>query len=208
MTRIKMCGITRLQDAQAALEAGADAIGLVFYEKSKRCIDPEKARNIVRELPPFLSVVGLFVNEALEEIHRIASLVGLDIIQLHGDESPEMCQAVERRVIKALRIADGEDLAGIASFIPDNGLLLDAKVAGSYGGTGHRFDWSLLKDGQLPRHYVLAGGLNPDNVAEAVRQVAPYGVDVSSGVEVSPGIKDSAKMAQFVRRVRAAETEC
>ncbi|GAB0056776.1 Phosphoribosylanthranilate isomerase [Candidatus Magnetaquicoccaceae bacterium FCR-1] len=201
--RVKICGITRLEDALAACAAGADALGFVFFEGSRRCVTLESAEAIIRRLPPFVTVTGLFVNAARETILETAGRCRLDAIQLHGDESPQACRDLPGRVIKALRVAGPEDLIGVERY-PVQGLLLDAKVAGHYGGSGQPFDWSILAGFQPPVPWILAGGLDPENVADAVRRVQPYAVDVSSGVEAAPGIKDPAKMIGFVRRVREA----
>ncbi|MBF0626701.1 MAG: phosphoribosylanthranilate isomerase [Magnetococcales bacterium] len=201
--RIKICGITRLEDALAAVEAGADALGFVFYERSKRYIDPREVARILDAIPPFITITGLFVNAGRDAIRATASVCRLDVIQLHGDEAPGACRGLPGRVIKAVRVGGPEDLMGLERF-PVQGLLLDAKVADHYGGSGQMFDWSLISGYRCALPMILAGGLNPDNVVSAVRQVRPYAVDVSSGVEVMPGVKDPEKMAQFVRRVRQA----
>lgn len=205
-TRIKICGITRSDDAWAAVRAGADAIGLVFYSRSPRYIDPEQAAAIAVGLPPFLSVVGLFVNATREEILHTAARCRLDHLQLHGDEPPGACRDLPGRVIKAVRVAETRDLAGLERY-PVDGLLLDARSAGRYGGTGQRFDWSILDGYHPPRPLLLAGGLDPGNVAAAVRQVRPFAVDVSSGVESAPGIKDADRIARFVQQVRLADAD-
>ncbi|MBF0425522.1 MAG: phosphoribosylanthranilate isomerase [Magnetococcales bacterium] len=208
MVRVKVCGITRLQDAQAAVELGADALGLVFYPKSPRFIDPEQAATIVAALPPFVGVVGLFVNHPPAEIGRIARRCSLSVVQLHGDESPADCQAIAEqtnnplRVIKAVRVATRADLDAVDRF-PVTGILLDAKVAHAYGGSGERFDWSLLDDWRPRAPLILAGGLNAENVTAAVQRVRPYAVDVSSGVESVPGIKDPERLRRFMQGVHA-----
>ncbi|MBF0190437.1 MAG: phosphoribosylanthranilate isomerase [Magnetococcales bacterium] len=201
--RVKICGITRIADALAAVAAGADALGFVFYPGSKRYIAPEGVARIVERLPPFVTITGLFVNAPAEEIRATAARCRLDVIQLHGDESPEACLGLPGRVIKAVRVGEAEDLTGLERF-PVQGLLLDAKVADHYGGSGRVFDWSLIAGYRAPLPLILAGGLNPENVFQAVRQVNPYAVDVSSGVESAPGIKDHDKMAQFIRQVQQA----
>jgi phosphoribosylanthranilate isomerase len=201
--RVKICGVTTVGDALHAAACGADALGFVFFAGSPRCVTPAQARAISEELPPFVTRVGLFVNETPERIRAIAGECGLDAIQLHGDEPPEFCRELPLRVIKALRIRDAASLAGHESF-QVSALLLDAWVGGAYGGTGLAFNWELATGVARQRPVILAGGLTPANVAEAVRQVRPYGVDVSSGVESGPGKKDPEKVAQFIRMAREA----
>ncbi len=199
--RIKICGITSLEDALAAVAAGADALGFVFYEKSPRYISCDIAAAIIQKLPPFISAVGLFVNERKSVIERTASACDLDLIQLHGDEAPEDCLFAGKRVVKALRVKDAASLKQAAKY-EVSGLLLDAWNDQLYGGSGESFDWHLLQDFASKYPVILAGGLTAENVADAICQVAPYAVDVSSGVESAPGIKDQQKMAEFVRQVR------
>lgn len=199
--RVKICGITTVADGLHAARCGADALGLVFYERSPRCVTPERARDIVAALPPLVTTVGLFVNRPAAEIREIVRFCGLDVVQLHGDETPQDCQLDPLRVIKALRIRDRGSLAGLAGY-QVSGLLLDAWQDGSYGGTGHSFNWQLAVEAAKERPIVLAGGLTPDNVAEAVRTVRPYGVDVSSGVESAPGRKDPELVAAFIRNAK------
>ena len=201
MTKVKICGITALDDALMAVEAGADALGFVFFDKSPRCISPEHAARIIAALPPFVQVVGLFVNADLDFVNLTADSCRLDIVQLHGDESPSYCQAVRRRVMKAFRVRGMESLAPMADYRVA-AFLLDAYSPNAYGGTGASFDWdcALAAKGHGP--IILAGGLDPDNVASAVARVAPYGVDVSSGVESSPGRKDPGKVRLFIREAK------
>lgn len=206
MIRVKICGMTRPEDVRAAVAAGADALGFVFFEKSPRNVTPEEAAELLREVPPFITTVGLFVNAERETIYRVMSSCPLDLVQLHGDESPEFCASLPGRVVKALRIGGPADLENLERW-PVEGLLLDAKVKGSYGGTGESFDWSLLENVKTHHPLILAGGLNPDNVAEAVRRVKPFAVDVSSGVESEPGKKDPDKINAFIQRARAAQME-
>lgn len=201
--RVKICGITNVHDALRAIHAGADAIGLVFFPKSPRYIPPEKAMALTAQLPPFVTITGLFVNADRKEIENIATSCRLDVIQLHGDEPPSACVNLPGRVIKAIRVADATDLEGLEHYRV-SGLLLDAKAPGLYGGTGQSFDWSLLAEYDCPAPMILAGGLDPNNVAMAIRKVRPYAVDVSSGVECSPGVKDLEKMSQFIRRVKSS----
>lgn len=200
-TKIKICGITNIDDALFAVEAGADALGFVFYEKSPRYVLPETVQQIISVLPPFVTTVGLFVNASAETIEPTLRMTGINVIQLHGDESPEQSVFSSSSVIKAIRVKDADSLAGIERY-PVSALLLDAWNDQQYGGTGESFDWQLARKltGKLP--LILAGGLNPDNVAEAIRVVAPYAVDVSSGVEISPGRKDHDKIRKFIQQVR------
>lgn len=199
--RSKICGITRIQDALAAVEAGADAIGFVFYAKSPRAVTFEQARAIVKALPPFVTTVGLFVNASDQELQEILGAVPLDLLQFHGDESAEECERWQRPYIKALRVKAGDDIVAACEAYPGaSGILLDAYVEGIPGGTGEAFDWSLIPQG-LSKPIILAGGLTPDNVAKAVARVRPYAVDVSGGVEASKGIKDHGKIQAFIKAV-------
>ncbi|MDX2479815.1 MAG: phosphoribosylanthranilate isomerase [Desulfuromusa sp.] len=200
-TRIKICGITNLEDALCAVDAGADALGFVFYAKSPRYVLPEQVGQIISKLPPFVTTVGLFVNAAPETIKQAMRTAGLNVVQLHGDEAAEDCYLNPYPVIKAVRIKDADSLAGIDQYSV-SALLLDAWSDQQYGGTGESFDWQLAKKltDQLP--LILAGGLSPDNVAQAIQVVNPYAVDVSSGVEVRPGAKDHDKIRQFIQQVR------
>ena len=201
MVRVKICGITTVEDALHAVESGADAIGLVFHEKSPRVVLPEQAAVIVKALPPFVQAVGLFVNADIDFVNATAKFCKLDIVQLHGEESPEFCALVERRVIKAFRVKDVASLDSMGNFRVA-GYLLDAWSPTSYGGTGTTFNWEVAKTAEKFGPIILAGGLNPHNVREAVESVAPYGVDVSSGVESAPGKKDPDKVAEFIRRAK------
>ncbi len=203
--KVKICGITSLQDALAAVEAGADALGFVFYPPSSRSIAPEMAAQIIRRLPAFVTSVGLFVNEQPQVINDVVATCLLDVVQLHGDESPEQCHSAGARVVKALRIRDEESLAGIDRY-PVSSLLLDAWCDQAYGGTGKVGRWDLARQVAEKNVVILAGGLTPYNVAEAVRAVAPYAVDVSSGVESAPGIKDPALMSAFVQQAKHARS--
>jgi len=201
MVRVKICGITSLEDARSAVEAGADALGFVFYEKSPRNINPLQAAKIIAALPPFVQAVGLFVNEEAERINWTADFCGLDMVQLHGDEEPEDCAEVNRRVIKAFRVKDAASIEGLKKY-QVAGYLLDAWCQDAYGGTGKRFNWDLAAGASKYGPVILAGGLDPENVAEAVRTVHPYAVDVSSGVESEPGKKDQEKVREFIRRAK------
>ncbi|HFC8541955.1 TPA: phosphoribosylanthranilate isomerase [Neisseria weaveri] len=200
--RTKICGITRPEDAAAAAALGADAIGLVFYAKSKRCVTVAQAREIVRVLPPFVSVVALFVNEEAARIHDILGQVPVDVIQFHGDEDDAFCVQFRRPYLKAVRVQNAEDIQTACAQFPNaRALLFDAYHPTEYGGTGQQFDWTLLPE-QLAKPWVLAGGLTPENVAEAVRISGAVAVDVSGGVEVSGGIKDHDKIAAFLAAVQ------
>ncbi|MDO9387651.1 MAG: phosphoribosylanthranilate isomerase [Thiobacillus sp.] len=202
--RVKICGITRLQDLHAACDAGADALGFVFYEKSPRHVSIAAAAALLRELPPFVQAVGLFVNAEPAFIESVLQAIPLDLLQFHGDETPADCVRFGRPYIKAVRVNRDTDLLKCAAdFNAARGLLLDAWVPGVPGGTGERFDWSLIPPA-LPKPVILSGGLTPDNVAEAVRRVHPWAVDVSSGVEVTKGIKDAYLIAQFIAKAKEA----
>lgn len=199
--KVKICGITSYEDAMVAVEAGADALGFVFFAKSPRHMEPERACGIIAKLPPLVQVVGLFVNAELDFVNRTADTCGLDIVQLHGEESPEYCSRVSRRVMKAFRVKGEETLAQMTGYRVA-AYLLDAYSPNSYGGTGERFDWDLALAAKEKGPIVLAGGLNPDNVASAVAQVVPYAVDVSSGVELAPGRKDPEKVRRFITEAK------
>jgi phosphoribosylanthranilate isomerase len=202
--RVKICGITRFQDLHAACEAGADALGFVFYEKSPRHVTIATAAALVRELPPFVQSVGLFVNAEPAFIEQALNEVPLDLLQFHGDETPAECVRFGRPYIKAVRVNPDTDLLKCAAdFGTARGLLLDAYVPGVPGGTGERFDWSLIPS-NLSRPVILSGGLTPLNVGEAVQRVRPWAVDVSSGVEAAKGIKDAHKIAQFIAKAKAS----
>ncbi|MBI3560750.1 MAG: phosphoribosylanthranilate isomerase [Gammaproteobacteria bacterium] len=204
-TRIKICGITRVEDALVAAEAGAHAIGLVFYPRSPRVVTLPVAKTIVAALPPFISKVGLFVNATLDEINPVLAELSLDCLQFHGDETPAFCQQFSRPYIKGIRMLPGINLhAEVPRYATACGVLLDTYDPSLYGGTGHSFDWSLIPP-DLPKPVILAGGLTPDNVAAAIRQVHPYAVDVSGGVEASKGIKDHARIRAFIHEVRSLD---
>jgi len=204
-TRIKICGITRPEDAQHAAALGVDAIGLVFYGPSPRNISVEQACSVLATLPPFVTSVGLFVNASGDDVRSVLKQVKLDLLQFHGDEPPEFCSSFSRPYIKAIRMCDGVDLYAEANkHSQSGGLLLDAWHPALPGGTGESFEWARVP-GDLPTSVILAGGLSADNVGEAIRTVRPYAVDVSGGVEAEKGIKDWGKMADFVAAVRAAD---
>ena len=201
MIRAKICGITHVGDALAAARVGADAIGLVFYEKSPRAVSVSQAREILQALPPFVSSVGLFVNADPAGIERVLDDCPLDTLQFHGDETPDFCRRFGRPYLKALRVSGEEDLRRpVDDYFDAQGLLLDCAVAGHWGGSGQSFVWWKLPD--LGKPLILAGGLRADNVQEAIRVACPYAVDVSSGVEQSPGIKDHDRMVQFMAQLQ------
>ncbi len=205
-TRVKICGITRPQDALAAAEAGADAIGLVFYARSPRAVEVEQAAVLCAALPPFVTTVGLFVDPAAEQVRKVLARVPLDLLQFHGQETADFCRGFGRPYLKALTMRPGADIAAEAAAYGDaTGILLDAWHPAVPGGSGETFDWDRIPP--LPRPLVLAGGLGPGNVAEAVRRVRPWAVDVSSGVEAEKGIKDAARIAAFIRGVNSVDSQ-
>lgn len=204
-TRIKFCGITRPEDALAAARLGVDAVGFVFQRKSLRYVDPARVAAIVRELPAFVTTVGLFVDPTEAEVQSVLAAVPLDLLQFHGAEPPDFCAGFGRPWIKAVAVAPGVDLLqSAANYAGSRGLLLDAFVPGMHGGTGTKADWSAIPEA-LPLPVILAGGLTPANVGEAIRVVRPWAVDVSSGVEREKGVKDHEKMVAFIRGVRDAD---
>ena len=207
MTRIKICGITRVEDVMDAVNSGADALGLVFYDKSPRHVSLAQAARLAAALPPFVTVVGLFVNASEATVREVMVAVPLDVLQFHGDETPEYCQRFNKPYLKAIRVKPGVDLLQCAArFQSAKGLLLDAHVEGIPGGTGTAFDWALIPD-KLSLPVILSGGLDMENVAVAIKQVHPYAVDVSSGVEASKGIKDAAKIAAFINEVKRTDVQ-
>jgi phosphoribosylanthranilate isomerase len=199
--RVKICGITRVEDALVAVENGADAIGLVFYEPSPRAVSVEQAIKIVSQIPAFISIVGLFVNAEERFVRDVISNVALDLLQFHGDEAPEECSSYGLPFMKAIRVKSDTNLVQYAKdYSASRALLLDTYTEGVAGGTGHTFDWGLIPS-DLNKPVVLAGGLTAENVGSAIQQVKPYAVDVSGGVELSKGIKDAAKIAAFMQQV-------
>jgi phosphoribosylanthranilate isomerase len=201
-TKIKICGITNLADAQIAVQAGADAIGFIFYEKSPRFVTIPQAAEISKQLPPFVMRVGVFVNAPEEFILRAIAEVGLTMLQFHGDEPPEFCTQFGLMSMKAFRIRDAESLKKIPDYLTD-AYLLDAFSSTTLGGTGEKFNWDLAIEAQkFGKPIFLAGGLTPENVAEAVKKIQPFGVDVSSGVESAPGKKDHAKVKAFIEAAK------
>ncbi len=205
MVRIKICGITNLDDALAAIQYGADAIGFVLHQKSPRAVTPQIARSIVSELPPFITIVGVFVNEEKSKIEEIVQNVGLDIVQLHGSEPPEACQ-ICRKVIKAIRVKDLTDLEPLNKYKHRvSAFLLDTYSPHSVGGTGQIFNWDIAVEAKRFGQIILAGGLTPENVEDAIKWVQPYGVDIATGVEGNKkGRKDHKKLKLFIDRARKA----
>jgi len=202
--KVKICGITNLTDALASVEAGADALGLMFYDASPRKVSTAVAANIARQVPPFVLKVGVFVNALEELVVRAIGECGLNLVQFHGDETPEYCQRFSVMTMKAFRVRDQESLRALPNYRTD-AFLLDSHVAGKPGGTGEKFNWELAVEAKkFGKPIFLAGGLTPENVMAAVRQVRPYGVDVSSGVESAPGRKDIAKVQAFVTAAKMA----
>ena len=200
--KAKVCGMTNLKDALVAVEEGADAVGFIFYKKSPRSVTMKLVREIVLELPPFVDTVGVFVDEAADQINKIADYCNLDMIQLHGDESPAFCKRMRRRVIKAFRVKDMQSVKTLSNF-QVSGFLLDTFSECLHGGTGKVFDWNLALPAKKFGPVIMAGGLTPNNVQQAIRQVRPYGVDVCSGVESEPGIKDHKKVRAFLKNAKA-----
>ncbi len=205
--QIKICGITNPEDAQAAVDAGADALGFVFHRDSPRCVTPEAVRRIVAALPPFVMPVGVFVNEEVKKVRDLMDGCGLALAQLHGDESPSYCEALGKPVLKAIRLRDRVSLLAMAEYrgrANIRGFVVDAFSEAAYGGTGQVADWTLAAEVARAAQVLLAGGLTPDNVRDAIQQVRPYGVDVSSGVEAHPGRKDPSKILAFIQAARLA----
>jgi phosphoribosylanthranilate isomerase len=203
MVRIKICGITNLEDARLAADLGAHALGFIFYPKSPRSVRPEAAREIIDNLPPFVMTVGVFVDEEAGAVRGIAEIAGLDWIQLHGQESPEYCCSLGRRVIKGFRIKDPSSLSLLHDYQGSvQAFLLDTYKAGTAGGTGETFDWALARKARELGPIILAGGLTPANVAQAIHAAQPAAVDVASGVEAAPGKKDPGKLREFFEAVK------
>jgi len=203
MIPIKICGITNLEDALLAAELGADALGFIFYPPSPRSVAADAARAIIAQLPPFVTTVGVFVDEEAATVKELAVGVGLDWLQLHGRETPEYCRSLGRRVIKAFRIQDEKSLAGLAAYRgAAQAFLLDTYKKGQVGGTGETFDWDLAREARKYGPVILAGGLTPENVAQAMAAAQPQAVDVASGVEAAPGRKDPEKLRAFFAAVK------
>ncbi len=202
--KIKICGITNPEDAEVVVQAGADALGFIFHPKSPRYISPDRAKRIVSSLPPFTLSVGVFVNESAEKVRNIVDECGLAFAQLHGDETPEFCEAVQRPVLRALRLRDRGSFLALAEYRGRTGVrgfVVDTYSETSYGGTGQPTDWNLAREAAHAAPILLAGGLTPENVTQAIQHVQPYGVDVSSGVESQPGQKDHDKVHAFIQAV-------
>ena len=208
--KVKICGITNVDDARVAVAAGADALGFVMYRKSPRFVEPAVVKSIVAGLPPFVLPVGVFVNEECDRVRALMDDCGLALAQLHGDESAAYCQDLGRPVMKALRLKDRGTFLALAEFhgrANVRGFLIDAFSNQAYGGTGQTVDWTLAQEAARSTPIVLAGGLTPTNVAEAIARVRPYGIDVSSGVELSPGKKDHAKVKAFIAAAKLVPVE-
>jgi phosphoribosylanthranilate isomerase len=203
MVKIKICGITNIDDAMSAADLGADALGFNFYRKSPRYVEPQKAAEIIAQLPPFIVPIGIFVNEREDKILETLRTACIRGVQFHGDETPEFCQRFGNQVIKAFQVKDKESLRHMSHFRV-SAYLLDSYKEGVRGGTGETFDWHLAVVAKTFGRIILAGGLTPDNVAEAVKLVQPYGVDVAGGVEKGRGVKDHAKLRKFITEVRRA----
>jgi phosphoribosylanthranilate isomerase len=201
--RVKICGITNLEDALAAIEFGADALGFVFYDKSPRSISYDEASNIIKRLPSFVTTVGVFVNESPDNIENAIKLTKIDVVQLHGEETPHICNNISRRVIKAIRVKTLESLEPLINFKDSvSAFLLDTFAPGLYGGTGRIFNWDIAIEAKRFGKIILSGGLNPDNISQAINYVKPYGVDVSSGIEEYKGKKDHEKMKLFIEKAK------
>jgi len=201
MVKVKICGITNLEDALAAADAGADALGFIFYPESPRFIEPGEVRNIVSKLPVFITTVGVFVNEKEEMIRRIIRESGVQVLQFHGEESPWLCTRFREKVIKVFRVRDLDSIDSMKMY-PVDTFLLDTYHEEVRGGSGKTFDWKIAEKAKEYGRIILSGGLTPSNVGEVIIRIRPYGVDVSSGVEISPGKKDHRKIRDFIREVR------
>jgi phosphoribosylanthranilate isomerase len=205
MTWIKICGLRRAEDVAAAVDAGADALGFNFWTGTKRYIDPVEAAPIIRAVPPHVLTVGVFVDAGPQQILAVAAATGIRAIQLHGDEPPAVLDALAGfKTIKAIKVGERLDAAQLQAYRKADIILLDRAVSGMVGGTGQKFDWALAVEARKYATILLAGGLNPGNVAEAIRQAQPWGVDVASGVETAPGVKDAAMIREFIRNAREA----
>lgn len=200
--KVKVCGMTNLEDVRVAVEADADAVGFIFYKKSPRSVNMKAVREMVMELPSFVDAVGVFVNETAEQINKIADRCNLDRVQLHGDETPVFCRKIRRRVIKAFRVKDLHSLKKLSDYSVSS-FLLDTFSEDQQGGTGKVFDWGLAHPAKKYGPVILAGGLTSNNVRQAIQRTQPYGVDVCSGIERQPGVKDHAKMRTFIKNVKA-----
>ncbi len=201
MIKIKICGITNLKDALLAAELGADALGFIFASSSPRAINPQVAKEIIAQLPAFLTTVGVFVNDSRDYIQQMRHFCYLDMVQLHGEETPDFCRVLGGRIIKAIRVEDEASLTQMKDYTP-SAFLLDAYQAGKPGGTGKTFDWQLAFAAKQYGRIILSGGLNPENIREAIKQVQPYAVDVASGVEAARGQKDPRRLQEFIEQVK------
>ncbi len=201
LVRVKVCGMTSLEDTMLAVRAGADAVGFIFYEKSPRAVKQKLVKEIIAALPPFVETVGVFVNEEFDKVNKIAEACGLHSVQLHGDESPAYCKKMHRHVIKAIRVKDEDSLKPLSKYSV-TAFLLDTYSEGEQGGTGKTFDWNLVHRAKKSGPVILAGGLGPNNVRSAIERVRPYAVDVCSGVEKSPGVKNPEKVNAFIQSVK------
>jgi len=204
MVKVKICGIRRLEDALVAAEYGADALGFVFYKKSMRFISPSSARKIIKKLPPFISTVGVFVNPSLEELKRVIEISGIQFVQLHGEENPELVDDLKIPFIKGLRIEKKIEEKELKAWKSASAFLIEGKSEKGYGGTGTGFDYEVVKPFTQNYRIIIAGGLNPSNVSWVVKRLKPYGVDVSSGVEESPGVKSHKLIKEFIRNAKSA----
>lgn len=205
MTKVKVCGITNSEDALCAVRFGASALGFIFYEKSPRFITPREAGEVISQIPPFVTKVGVFVNAEAVSLREAKEVAGFDVYQFHGDETPEFCAAFGEDYIKVIRVQNADSLDAIDLYDTD-AFLFDTYSPDAYGGTGENFSWDVLARRKLEDKFViLSGGLNPDNVRDAIRAVGPYAVDVSSGVENSPGIKDHTKLERFMEAVSGGQ---
>ena len=200
--KVKICGMTQLKDAVLAVEQGADAVGFIFYKKSPRSVNMKEVREIISKLPPFVDTVGVFVNESADQVNKVAEYCGLDLVQLHGEESPSYCRKIQRRVIKAFRVKDLQSIKQLEKYSV-SGFLLDTFTENLHGGTGKVFDWNLVHPAKKVGPVILAGGLTPRNIRQAISQARPCGVDVCSGVEKSPGIKDPEKVRAFLNNIKS-----
>ena len=201
--RVKICGITNIEDALAAVDYGADALGFVFFPGSPRYVSPETAREIISLLPALVTTVGVFVDEEQQKIKEVMQFAGINVLQLHGSESPDFC-SIWHRVIRALRVKDFTDLKPLEAFRNVSAFLLDTFSPGQFGGTGQIFNWDIALEAKRFGNIILSGGLNPDNIEKAIKRVKPYAVDVSSGIEEKKGKKDLKKMRLFIERAKAA----
>ncbi|MCH7623579.1 MAG: phosphoribosylanthranilate isomerase [Nitrospinae bacterium] len=205
MVKVKICGMTNLEDTLLAVKGGADAVGFIFYKKSLRNVSAKTVKTIVAALPPFIETVGVFVNESADRINRIVDSCKLSAVQLHGNESPAFCKKIRRKVIKAVRVKGKDSFDGLSSY-KVSAFLLDACSDQQQGGTGETFDWRLVSEGKKYGPVILAGGLDPSNVAHAIQKVKPYGVDVCSGVEKIPGIKDPSRLKEFIKAAKSGKS--